>query len=284
MKKSKWLILSLAAIMLFGAGCQSKSALESKDSSQKTEKSSQSSKKSESSSSSSVEESSSSTISSSKSSESESSSTNDSSSLSRIEQLNQQLAGAFSNEKLPQTVPVASGKSLNVSYTGDVRNYTISYFASDQEVAINNNYLNGQTSFVTVQKKTYPSASAAQSTIDYQAPQSGLPAIDLGTGITATKEGAAGSVYINWLEGRWSLVVRASNVNGENGESLAKNTVKWLHTETLPIPDVHGAVDFYVSSDASARMNTIAWSKGSVVYLISAADPMVALQLATSLA
>ena len=46
--------------------------------------------------------------------------------------------------------------------------------------------------------------------------------VDLGYNITGYKQGAAGSSYLSWQEGNWSLVVRASNINGESPDDLAK--------------------------------------------------------------
>lgn len=291
MKKSKWLLLAVLGITLFGAGCQNKSQDTSKSgtSSEKSSKRRSSEKKTSSSEDKSAQSSESSTSSSSSKATADQSSSKASDSsqapvtTSRLSQLNQQLSRLLVGEKLPQRVPVSAGKVLNISQTGNSRNYTVAYFASAQSVALNDASLAQQTAFATVQKKTYASASAAQQTINYQPTQAGLPTVDLGTGITATQEGAAGSSYTNWIEGRWSLVVRASNINGENGVPLAKKAVQWLHTAMLPVPDVHGAVNLYVSSASTSRMNTVTWSKGSAVYLISASDPMVALQLATSL-
>ena len=58
--------------------------------------------------------------------------------------------------------------------------------------------------------------------------------VDLGYNITGYKQGAAGSSYLSWQEGNWSLVVRASNINGESPDDLAKNVVNILEQETLP--------------------------------------------------
>ncbi|WP_125607512.1 hypothetical protein [Lapidilactobacillus bayanensis] len=201
----------------------------------------------------------------------------------RLTLITDALKTSLPGEKFPQAGINTKQSALSSRYTGNTRNYTVFYYTTGNAVDFNDSSLANRQAAATLQKQTYASTAAAQSAINYHAPVTGLPTVDLGTGIYATKEGAAGSSYLNWTEGRWSLVVRSSNVNNEVGEPLAKQVVTILHTQMLPIPDLHGAINLYVSSAASSRMNTVTWSKGTAVYTISAADPIIVIQMATSL-
>lgn len=313
MRKKEMIILPLLALMLLGAACHdqtqssssdtvksSKTSSKKKKTSQNKQSSRQSSSKKVSSSevveskSSSEENSSKSSVSSSSNSASSSSkiiSSSPSSSTSstkpttenRLSMITAALKRALPGEKFPQSGISTNPAALNSRYTGNGQNYTVYYYTTGNAVNFNDGSLANRQATATLQKATYSSPTAAQSAINYQAPETGLPTVDLGTDISATKQGAAGSTYLNWTEGRWSLVTRASNVNREDGEPLAKQVVALLHTRMLPVPDVHGAINLYVSSDAASRMNTVSWSKGNAAYTVAAADPMVAVQMATSL-
>lgn len=296
MRKKGILILPLLALMFFGAACHN-SSQSADNSSVKTTKSSK--KKSESSKTentdkksddSSVTSKSSSSDKTSQSSQPAATSSSSSSATSeapstenRLEMITSSLKRALPGEKFPQSGISNNLSSLNGAYVGNVQNYTVSYYTTGAALNFNDTSLSNQQAAATFQKQTYASAGEAQAAINYQAPESGLPTVALDSEISATQQGAAGSSYLNWTEGRWSILSRASSVNGENGLPLAKQVVALLHTQMLPVPDVHGAISLYVSSDPSSRMNTVIWSKGNAVYTVAAADPMIAIQMATSL-
>lgn len=283
MKKRLITVIAIMSLALLGTAChkQTDSSKESVQSSKITKKKSDTKKQSSKKSSSSGQQSNSSEQSSSSSkSQSQSSS---SAVQDRLSMITTALRQALPGEKFPQTGINGNVATLSSRYTGNQQNYVVYYYTSGDVVDFNDDRLVNRQASLTLQKITYSSVSAAQNAIDYREPASGLPKVDLGTDIFATKEGAAGSTYLNWTEGRWSLVTRASSVNNEVGEPLAKKVVALLHTKMLPIPDQHGAINLYVSSSAASRMNTVSWSKGNAVYTISAVDPIMAIEAAISL-
>ena len=110
----------------------------------------------------------------------------------------------------------------------------------------------------------------------------GLP-VDLGYNFTGFKQGASGSSYLSWLEGNWSLVVRASNINGESPDDLAKNVVNILEQETLPAPNTVGQITLNVAGTTDYNRNSVVWQAGTVVYSVHHFDPIQAVKMATSI-
>lgn len=109
---------------------------------------------------------------------------------------------------------------------------------------------------------------------------------DLGHGIEALSEGAAGHNYISWNEGKWLIRVDAptnpENATGnyEDGEELAQAVVNYLETNSLPAPDQRGVIEINDSEDHPGTV--IRWQQGSTVYEIdeNTDNPIDALQTA----
>lgn len=214
-----------------------------------------------------------------KAANSSSSSSQASTSTDRLTSLNQQLKARLAGAKLPSTYP-GSTSSLNAGYEGNGANYTVYYDAGSTAGSLN--AANSSNADIAIRKTTLSSAAAAQGQVNYTAKQTGLPTVSLGNAITATKESAAGSTYYTWTEGRWSIVLRSSNVMGQNGQSAASQAVALLHTQSLPVPDNHGAIQLYAGTQGS-RANTITWTEGSAVYTVSGTNFLTTLQVATHL-
>lgn len=278
MKKQVWLMPMVAALLIV-AGCgQHSSTKTSSDTSSRTAQSSKTTHKkavkhSEAASSSKTSAASSTSSSSTATSHSTAATPTGLSALTA--ELRTKLSGAL----LPTSVGTTNG-TVNASYTGSAANYTVYYTTSGTAGALNS-VASSSNAALAVKKTTYSTTAAAAAQVNYQAKASGLPTVSLGHNMTATKEGAAGSTYFTWYEGRWSVVLRASNVNNEDGTSLAKEAVAWLATYSLPIPTGNGAVQLYVS--AGTRGNTVTWHVNNVLYQISGTDAMATLRAATSM-
>ncbi|WDF82635.1 hypothetical protein PQ472_12190 [Lacticaseibacillus pabuli] len=175
-----------------------------------------------------------------------------------------------------QWLPAAvSTDKAHVTATANVNagsSTTVKFFGTDSPVNVNDAKLNGATPVYTLTKTVYANTATAVSNINWQDSDAGLPTVALGDNITATQEGAAGSQYTHWNEGKWSILVRASNVNGQNGTSLSKQLVELFRTKALPAPTDKGAVSFNVSDSQGGQ--TITWNAGPVVYTLTGTDAM----------
>lgn len=285
--KKLWGITITLFTTLSLAACGNKPATKDSSSSQSTssvKQKSNSKSKSSSSKSSSLSSSSSSVnaSSSSKASSASTSSTKSETATDRLGSLTQQLKVALPSAKLPTTYPVASGQVLNTSYSGNASRYTIYFGTGSSALPFNTTSVNANAADISLSAQTYASAAEAEVQINYQAPETGLPTVALGDHLTGTQQGAAGSTYTNWQEGRWSLTVQAINQNQENGLPLSRQVVALLSKEFLPIPDTHGAISLRVNT-GGLRLNSVTWRQGNVLYNATGVDAITLLQVVTSL-
>lgn len=268
MKKSI-LIIPLTLLVLGTAACGNNSAKDSstsKTSSSKVEKKAKASKKTK------VKK----TSASSSSTASSTSQPND-----RYTTLKNAVQAKMPGAKFPSSYTAAAGKSLNVQAIGNSANYGL-YLSEGSALPFNDASLDGLIAPIAIKKTTYSSAAAAEAQINYRPLQAGLPTVSVGDGLTATREGAAGSTYLTWEEGRWSLSLQASTINGEDPLPLAKQITSLLSKEMLPVPAGHGAVSV-TTTTSNTRNNSVTWREGSALYTVSSTDPLKALQTAIDL-
>lgn len=109
---------------------------------------------------------------------------------------------------------------------------------------------------------------------------------DLGYGMKALTEGAAGHEYVSWNEGKWLFVIdfpldsQYAIDEYEDGTDMAKSIVEYLERHMLPPPEQRGVVK--ISGFKDSAETTIRWQKGKTVYEINhqANDPMETLEIA----
>ncbi|MCI1893772.1 MAG: hypothetical protein LKJ29_05085 [Lactobacillus sp.] len=266
--KKQWLGLAVLAVIVLG-GCGQKQATKPSSNSAKSSKVSSKKAKAKTKASSSSSQASSSTA---------------APAQSHLATLQSALRKQIPGAKFPQQDPAASGQALNVAAAGTSANYKL-YFSFGAAAAFQASSLPRSNAPYVLTKTTPEStaaAEAADAAINYQALQAGLPTVALGDGLTGTKEGAAGSTYVTWHEGRWSLVASGVNQNQEDPAALAKQAVSFLAQASLPIPATHGAVVLHVAK-SNDRVNTVAWRENSAYYQLSGIDPLMTLRLATLL-
>ena len=195
-----------------------------------------------------------------------------------------QLNTAFSTTHLPQAILTSrTAEYLTAATTSaaDQANFRILYYAETSPIEVNDLAVNDLQPIASFEKETYASNEAAASAVNQIIDNGGNP-IDLGYGITGHQQGAAGSTFLSWQEGNWSLVVRASNINGEVAEPVAKETVAYLETAMLPAPQTVGQISLTASTSDSYQTNSVVWQEGAVVYTIQHFDPLQALKMAVS--
>ena len=190
-----------------------------------------------------------------------------------------ELAAMHSELRLP-TVSAPKQKALNIASALEVNHLSVLYYAMDQPLVMNHRQLNNETPFASYQITSYDSAEEAQAAVNYVVDQGGRP-VDLGYKITGYQQGAAGSTYLNWQEGQWSLTVRGLNSENQDPVPVAKDMVAYLEEGFLPVPKTVGqvTVDLGVSGYKKAQ---VVWQEDETVYRVTHQDPVSALKTAVS--
>ena len=190
-----------------------------------------------------------------------------------------ELAAMHSELRLP-TVTAPNQKALNIASALEVNHLSVLYYAMDQPLVMNHRQLNNETPFASYQITSYGSAAEAQAAVNYVVDQGGQ-AVDLGYNITGHMQGAAGSTYLNWQEGKWSLTVRGINSENQDPVPVAKEMVAYLEEGFLPVPKSVGqvTVDLGISGYQKAQ---VVWQEDETVYRVTHQDPVSALKTAVS--
>lgn len=190
-----------------------------------------------------------------------------------------ELAAMHSELRLP-TVTAPNQKALNIASALEVNHLSVLYYAMDQPLVMNHRQLNNETPFASYQITSYGSAAEAQAAVNYVVDQGGQ-AVDLGYNITGHMQGAAGSTYLNWQEGKWSLTVRGINSENQDPVPVAKEMVAYLEEGFLPVPKSVGqvTVDLGISGYQKAQ---VVWQEDETAYRVTHQDPVSALKTAVS--
>ncbi|WP_348922000.1 hypothetical protein [Enterococcus rotai] len=285
-KKLIYSFILIAGLSLAACGGKGKTA-ESSSSSKNTEKTSQTSKSTSTSTTKSSTSESSTKTSSTETKTSESNAavkTESNTPAKQADTVLSQLNTAFSTTHLPQAILTSrTAEYLTAATTSaaDQANFRILYYAETSPIEVNDLAVNDLQPIASFEKKTYASNEAAASAVNQIIDNGGNP-IDLGYGITGHQQGAAGSTFLSWQEGNWSLVVRASNINGEVADPVAKEAVAYLETAMLPAPQTVGQISLTASTSDSYQTNSVVWQEGAVVYTNQHFDPIQALKMAVS--
>lgn len=195
------------------------------------------------------------------------------------------LAMQYPDDTLPTYILTPDlPEYITAATTGgsDQDNFNIFYYAEDKPIAVNDPAVNELDPIASLEKTTYDNEEDAIATVNQILNLEGQE-VDLGYDITGYMEGAAGSSYLNWQEGNWSLVVQASNIDGEDPVPLAKEVVEYLEEVFLPAPSQVGQISLRVNSDGDISGNTVVWQEGNVVYRIQHEDAMHAVIMAGSI-
>ena len=279
-------LLLLAASLL--AGCAAQSNSQSSQSSQvKSEKkaeskaSSKSAAKSAASSAVSSTKSSSSRASS-KSAASSSQSQRQSTSANRMGTLTSQLRGKLPGMLLPAADGLGQGSSnLNIRYTSSSSQNVVYYSVGNSPLALNDSPIASEKPYAVLTENK--NVADASSLINYQEPKTGLPAVKIAGNVTGTEEGAAGSTYLQFNQGQWSFVVRASNVQGQKPLPTAQKLLALYQQYGLPDTAAKSSVQVDVGESLGSLNTVITWAKGSSVYQLKAHSTETAFKMLKSL-
>ncbi len=106
--------------------------------------------------------------------------------------------------------------------------------------------------------------------------------VDLGHTITGYRSAGAGSSFVMWKEGNWSLAVQANNLEQEDPVPLAKQTVEYLEEASCQFRMML-ARSHYVWLKVIINP-IVVWQNNQTVYTIMNNDSMSALKMAVSMA
>ncbi|MGO4936384.1 hypothetical protein ACTQ54_01880 [Fundicoccus sp. Sow4_H7] len=196
------------------------------------------------------------------------------------------LSESYPDDTLPTYVLHEDDKLyFTAATTGqeDQENFNILYYAEDEPIELNTTALNELTPIAAFGKTTYETEGEAVEAVEQILDLQGQE-VDLGYGITGFMQGAAGSTYLNWQEGNWSLVVKASNIEEEDPVALAVEVVEYLEEIYLPAPTQVGQITLSMPDENSTyETNSVVWHEDNVVYTVTHQDAMQAIRMAGSI-
>lgn len=278
-------LLLLAASLL--AGCAGQSNSQSSQSSQaKSEKKAESKASSKSA----AKSVASSAVSSTKSSSSQASSKSAASAASSSQRADANRMGTLTSQlrvKLPgMLLPAADGlgqgsSNLNIRYTSSSSQNVVYYSVGNSPLALNDSRIASEKPYAVLTEKK--NVADASSLINYQEPKTGLPAVKIASNVTGTEEGAAGSTYLQFNQGQWSFVVRASNVQGQKPLPTAQKLLALYQKYGLPDTAAKSSVQVDVGESLGSLNTVITWAKGSSVYQLKAHSMETAFKMLKSL-
>lgn len=271
-------LLLLAASLLTGCAGQSKSQ-SSQSSQTKSEKKAESKASSKSAAKSAA--------SSAKSSSSQASSKSAASSsqradTKRIGTLTSQLRAKLPGMLLPAADGLGQGSSnLNIRYTSSSSQNVVYYSVGNSPLALNDSRIASEKPYAVLTENK--NVADPSSLINYQEPKTGLPAVKIASNVTGTEEGAAGSTYLQFNQGQWSFVVRASNVQGQKPLPTAQKLLALYQQYGLPDTAAKSSVQVDVGESLGSLNTVITWAKGSSVYQLKAHSTETAFKMLKSL-
>lgn len=193
-----------------------------------------------------------------------------------------ELKANYPNDRFPDPASFSGGKPIGIMASEEQGTLKVTYYAVAEETPFNDPALSGQTPVAQFQRHTFDSKETAQNEVGQTYDPNGQQ-VDLGHNITGYQSAGAGSVYLGWKEGNWSLTVRGNNLEQEDPIPLAKQTVDYLEGAFLPVPHDVGQVTLRVTP-SDFQSNTVVWQNNQTVYTIMNGDAMTSLKMAVSMA
>lgn len=190
---------------------------------------------------------------------------------------------------LPNDVPVAKGQYLTSTTHSETWYYKTNFYETNQPERVNSRAAAQGILIASVEGTEYKNAASARNSINgyIQAkPVKGMT-LDLGHGIKALEEGAAGHSYIIWNEGHWCIRLDQPsdpiyrNKTYPNGKLLAERVVTYLNQNFLPAPQGIGVIT--INDWNHNAQTTIQWQYHEMTYQVTSTDPFNALAVAVAM-
>ena len=187
---------------------------------------------------------------------------------------------------LPQTVPVATGNYVAVNIDDNtLDSYNVSFYSSETKKDINDPSLTSNENVQPLAKFSANVTSEASNTFP-TFNEKDIPedmSVDLGYGMKGMIEGAAGSTYLQWKEGRWVMQVKTVSADNRDIEAVGKEMVEYLESHSLPAPNDNGFVEVSYPAGEDNAETRIIWEDGDTIYELSTTGkPVDALKMAVS--
>ncbi|MGN7412555.1 hypothetical protein [Paenibacillus sp. SAF-068] len=204
-----------------------------------------------------------------------------------IKQVRNQLK--MQDAALPTSFTLDKGTSLGAAILSNSADaFKVNFYATTQSVAVNDQSLTASDSKIPV-LASYEVKMYKNPDQDHIFPETDLKdipadmAVDLGHGIKGMSEGAAGSQYLTWQEGRWTLQIRSVSEDDMNNPGIAKKIVEYLESHTLPIPKDKGYIQIEYPSGGKSVHVTISWQDGNKIHQLKTDQvPLEALGMVVS--
>lgn len=188
------------------------------------------------------------------------------------------LKKTFYGQKIPMEIPHSTDKKLSATHTNaHSQSFSISYFETDESLALNDVTLEKLQPFATFNSTLMSSEEEAIKAVEYQQPDG--VSVNLNHGLTGYQQGAAGSSYVAWKEGNWSILVQTTNANNEDSLALANNIVELLEEIFLPAPTNVGQIKIHLG-----QKNELAFNQGNNVYKLTHNNYEGLIKMAASIA
>lgn len=183
---------------------------------------------------------------------------------------------------LPAADGLGQGSSnLNIRYTSSSSQNVVYYSVGNSPLSLNDSRIASEKPYAVLTENK--NVADASSLINYQEPKTGLPAVKIAGNVTGTEEGAAGSAYLQFNQGQWSFVVRASNVQGQKTLPTAQKLLALYQQYGLPDATAKSSVQVDVGESLGSLNTVITWAKGSSVYQLKAHSTETAFKMLKSL-
>lgn len=173
---------------------------------------------------------------------------------------------------LPTSFALDKGKHLAAALPVNSSDaFKVNFYSVDQSIPVNDASLtssnNAPDVLASYEVKTYkdPDSSGIFPDTDLDNIPDDM-SVDLGHGIKGMAEGAAGSQYLTWKEGRWTLQIRSVSEDKMNNPGIAKKMVEYLVSHTLPAPKDKGFVNVEYPSGGKTVNVTISWQEGKQIH------------------
>ena len=166
---------------------------------------------------------------------------------------------------IPTDFPVSKGSYLTAITTTDSNAITLNFYETSSKMSVNDKAIKQDGTYIgqlTITK--YDSKDLASEEIDQTVFDSGQ-AVDLGYGITGYQDAGAGSLFTSWNEGRWAIIARSLTEKAEESLATAKETVKFLETNMLPVPKDYG--NLHVDAEQTGTMAK--WQKENYLFAMT---------------
>ena len=200
----------------------------------------------------------------------------------RMGTLTSQLRVKLPGMLLPAADGLGQGSSnLNIRYTSSSSQNVVYYSVGNSPLALNDSRIASEKPYAVLTENK--NVADASSLINYQEPKTGLPAVKIAGNVTGTEEGAAGSTYLQFNQGQWSFVVRASNVQGQKPLPTAQKLLALYQQYGLPDTAAKSSVQVDVGESLGSLNTVITWAKGSSVYQLKAHSTETAFKMLKSL-